>query len=84
MGMNRICQGRVSKVEIPKPGDKENPWQPPVITCGWKIQFDPANLRSYLNGTSLLSVSTAGRGAVSSETAPAFFPAATSLPNRRR
>jgi len=26
--MNRIYQGRVSKVEIPKPGDKENPWQP--------------------------------------------------------
>ena len=24
--MNRIYQGRVSKVEIP--GDKENPWQP--------------------------------------------------------
>ena len=28
MGMNRIYQGRVSKVEIPKPGDKANPWQP--------------------------------------------------------
>ncbi len=26
--MNRIYQGRVSNVEIPKPGDKENPWQP--------------------------------------------------------
>jgi hypothetical protein len=26
--MNRIYQGRVSKVEIPKPGDKENPCQP--------------------------------------------------------
>jgi hypothetical protein len=26
--MNRIYQGRVSKVEILKPGDKENPWQP--------------------------------------------------------
>jgi hypothetical protein len=26
--MNRIYQGRVSKVEIPKPGDKENSWQP--------------------------------------------------------
>ena len=26
--MNRIYQGRVSKVEIPKPGDQENPWQP--------------------------------------------------------
>ena len=26
--MNRIYQGRVSKVEIPNPGDKENPWQP--------------------------------------------------------
>jgi hypothetical protein len=26
--MNRIYQGRVSKVEIPKPGDKENPWKP--------------------------------------------------------
>jgi hypothetical protein len=26
--MNRIYQGRVSKVEIPKPGDKDNPWQP--------------------------------------------------------
>jgi hypothetical protein len=26
--MNRIYQGRVSKVEIPKPGDKKNPWQP--------------------------------------------------------
>ncbi len=25
--MNRIYQGRVSKVEIPT-GDKENPWQP--------------------------------------------------------
>ncbi|MGP8198916.1 MAG: hypothetical protein ACLQU4_05370 [Limisphaerales bacterium] len=26
--MNRIYQGRVSRVEIPNPGDKENPWQP--------------------------------------------------------
>jgi IS605 OrfB family transposase len=26
--MNRIYQGRISKVEIPKPGDKDNPWQP--------------------------------------------------------
>ncbi len=26
--MNRIYQGRVSKVEISKPGDKENLWQP--------------------------------------------------------
>jgi hypothetical protein len=25
--MNRIYQGRVSKVEIPNPGDKEHPWQ---------------------------------------------------------
>jgi hypothetical protein len=26
--MNRIYQGRGSQVEIPNPGDKENPWQP--------------------------------------------------------
>src|SRR5579884_2944069 len=26
--MNRIYQGRVTKVEIPNPGDKENPWKP--------------------------------------------------------
>ena len=26
--MNRICQSRVGKVEIPKPGDMENPRQP--------------------------------------------------------
>jgi hypothetical protein len=25
--MNRIYQGRVGKVEIPNPGDKENLWQ---------------------------------------------------------
>ena len=29
---------------------------------------------AYIYGTSLLSVSTAGRGASSSEVAPAFFP----------
>jgi hypothetical protein len=26
--MNRIYQGKVTNFEIPKPGDKENPWQP--------------------------------------------------------
>jgi hypothetical protein len=26
--MNRIYQGKVTNVEIAKPGDKENPWQP--------------------------------------------------------
>ncbi len=28
MGMNRIYQGRVNKVEISNPGDKETPWKP--------------------------------------------------------
>jgi hypothetical protein len=37
----------------------------------------------YVVGTSLLSVSTAGRGAVSSETALAFFLQAALLPERR-
>ena len=90
--MNRIYQDRVSKVEIPtilsaSTGERNkgevsnhNPWQPPVLNCGWKIQFDPANLRSYLNGTSLLSVSTAGRGAVSSEAALTFFSGGHSTP----
>jgi hypothetical protein len=36
----------------------------------------------YVVGTSLLSVSTAGRGAVSSETAPAFFPEVIPNPGR--
>ena len=80
--MNRIYQGRVSKVEIPEPGEKENRRQPPGMKCELKIQFDQTSPRSYLSFTSLLSVSTAGRGAVSSETALAFFPQAAPLPER--
>ncbi len=76
--MNRIYQGRVSKVEIPRV--KENPSQRRGVECEREIQFYQVNPRSYLNGTSLLSVSTAGRGAVSSEAALAFFP--TLFPQR--
>ena len=63
--MNRIYQGKVTAVEIPGPGDS---------------RIDQMQLRRYLGHTSLLSVSTAGRGAVSSETAPAFFAEATCRP----
>jgi len=37
------------------------------------LTFDAAKLCRYVDGTSLLFVSTAERGAVSSETALAFF-----------
>jgi hypothetical protein len=39
----------------------------------YMIAIDQIQLHRYFNGTSLLSVSTAGRRAVSSETALAFF-----------
>jgi len=56
--MNRIYKGMVTAVEIPE--GKNNP-------------VDQPHIPRYFKRRSLLFVSTAGRGAASSEAALAFF-----------